>query len=257
MCHPHTPEQLRAVDLAVVEHGVRVAIGGDREVALTDPRADLRPPLAVVVEQADSSVSKVVRTERRHAGITAGASDRHSEVVGASDREQGRRQIAILRAGRRSTTTRKRSSGSLTQRAPSESWRSLLARAMPSGSRLGRRHGRLPAPRYARPSRRARADAAASRRGSTVGSSFGGHASARRPQTRHVACGRDLGRVERMHPSVHTEPVETVDLQGRSGPAWTTCQICLLLERRSTMSLPLAAGTLALADRRQSAVASV
>jgi hypothetical protein len=41
-----------------------------------------------VVEQADPPVSKVVRAERGHAGIAAGASDRHSEVVGATDREE-------------------------------------------------------------------------------------------------------------------------------------------------------------------------
>jgi hypothetical protein len=41
-------------------------------------------------------VSKVMRAECGHAGITAGASDGHSEVVGAPNREQGRCRIAIF-----------------------------------------------------------------------------------------------------------------------------------------------------------------
>jgi hypothetical protein len=83
-----TLEQLRAVDLAVVHEHVCVDVGRCRKVPLADSSSDLGPAHALVVEQADSAVAEVVRTEGRHAGIPAGATNGHAEAISRADREQ-------------------------------------------------------------------------------------------------------------------------------------------------------------------------
>jgi hypothetical protein len=52
------------VDLAVDED-VRVRVRGDGEVALADELADLRPGLALVMEERDASMAQVVRRRGR------------------------------------------------------------------------------------------------------------------------------------------------------------------------------------------------
>lgn len=56
-----TSEQLRAVDLSVVEERVRVGVGRHAQITLPDLRADLGPGLAPMVEQADAPMPKMMR----------------------------------------------------------------------------------------------------------------------------------------------------------------------------------------------------
>jgi hypothetical protein len=89
-------EQPLALELAVVDHDVRVRIGGDREFALPDERADfcLRAPLPV--HQRDTPVAQVVRRPRRNRERLARLRDRSAQRVGARTCEQARGRVAIL-----------------------------------------------------------------------------------------------------------------------------------------------------------------
>ena len=102
-------EQFRAVDLSVVHQDVRVRVCRRREVALPDMRPDLGPAHTLVTQEADPPVTEIVRRERGHSRIPAGAGDRHPQAIGRADREE-RARGGSSQAGSLSTTTRKRSS---------------------------------------------------------------------------------------------------------------------------------------------------
>jgi len=63
---------------------VRVRVGRQRELPLTDEPGDLGPGAALCVQQRDPSVSQVMWAEHRHPGVLAGASDRGAERVRVS-----------------------------------------------------------------------------------------------------------------------------------------------------------------------------
>ena len=58
-------EELLAVELLLVGEEVRVRVGGDREVALTDELGDAGPRHAAQVQERDAPVSQVVRRPKR------------------------------------------------------------------------------------------------------------------------------------------------------------------------------------------------
>src|SRR4051812_3458135 len=75
---------------------MRVGVRRDRDVALTDLFADTRPRHPARMEEADPSVSQIVRTEERHPRRPAGLRDRGAEGVRARVREQAPFGVTVL-----------------------------------------------------------------------------------------------------------------------------------------------------------------
>ena len=73
-------EQRAVVEFAVVEQDVRVRVGRHLERALADERANLGPGASLPVQQRDTAMAQVVRTEVGHASRGAGASDRSAKT---------------------------------------------------------------------------------------------------------------------------------------------------------------------------------
>ena len=71
------------IELLLVGQNVRVRVGGDGEVALTDVLPDPGPRRAAEVPERDPAVAEIVRRERRYTGRGAGAGDRRPEPVTA------------------------------------------------------------------------------------------------------------------------------------------------------------------------------
>ena len=71
----------RVVKLPLIREYVAVRVRGRREVALPDVLPDPRPRRSAKVKQADPTMTKVMRAERRHASCGARASDRGAEAV--------------------------------------------------------------------------------------------------------------------------------------------------------------------------------
>ncbi len=54
-------EHLGVVDFGIVDHHVRVRVGGDGQLLLTDEPPDFGPRAALTVQQRDSAVSQIMR----------------------------------------------------------------------------------------------------------------------------------------------------------------------------------------------------
>ena len=96
MRRAYTVEQLREVDLPIVHEHVAVDIRCRADVPLADTRTDLGPAHPLVMEQTDSPMTKIVRTECRHSGVAAGAADSHAQAVGRDDWEERCFGVAIF-----------------------------------------------------------------------------------------------------------------------------------------------------------------
>jgi hypothetical protein len=93
---PRSAEQVRVVELGLVDEEVAVRIRRDGEVALADVLTECRPGHASKMEQRDSAVAEVVRAEHGDTGGSAGAADRRSQPVRSHVFEHAPVRMAIV-----------------------------------------------------------------------------------------------------------------------------------------------------------------
>jgi hypothetical protein len=106
-------EQRGVVEFGLVDEDVRVDVGRNRELALTDELCDSGPGNPAQVQEADPPMAQVVRTPKRDPLGAAGLRDRRPQRVRARGREQSRLRVteAPKSASSAVSWTRLRSAG--------------------------------------------------------------------------------------------------------------------------------------------------